>query len=672
MSLSSGCIIEFSGKGSQPSIGVVLNISPGSVRVLFLNGKEGNIPDKKVVHATLAPKISVANRETCKSELVKTDQLREELANEIDLEELHALLCEDSKEFSVEEIGSFLFAPEAEDSYAALLRKLSSDKVYFKFKKEGFVANSEEEVSAAKELIQRKEKQEQEDQEFVEALKAANQTGKILPALETHIEDMKRFAAEETEGGFSKKFISNLDKAGLNNPRKMFSFLVKIKVFEEDENPLLIRYKVPIDFDPEIINEGLENISKFVPSETRKDLRQLKTWAIDTEGAKDRDDAFSLETLANGNTSLIVHIADPSEFIRPGEPLDIEAAKRASSLYMPDMRIHMLPPEISEEKLSLSPGGDKPALSIEMNFSDTGDLESFDIYESLINVDNATEYETADALAESDLWLQKAIELGKQLEKKREEMGAIVFARQPELTVKVIDGEIVLKRRNREAKTQSMIAEFMIWANHVCGKWCYEKEIPCFFRSQEPPEIPMEKSDEFDPVAFFKSVRTFKKTIVGLKAGRHSSLGLDYYTQISSPLRRYSDLLLHRQIKSAVRGNSLAYSDSELSNAMLLADAGLSKADEIMKSREKYFLLKYLKTKQKSANLLLKGKVVDSNMNDVNFYVDMLCGFRHCRKPNFDVIPGQQVGVKVNQIDLFDGIIRFDLVPEAPEQDILE
>jgi hypothetical protein len=98
---------------------------------------------------------------------------------------------------------------------------------------------------------------------------------------------------------------------------------------------------------------------------------------------------------------------------------------------------------------------------------------------------------------------------------------------------------------------------------------------------------------------------------------------------------------------------------------MMIADEAISRADEIMREREKYFLLKYLKLRQKTETLIFEGVVVDQSMNDVTFYVDFLCSFKHCRKPGFTVATGQKVGVKVNQIDLFAGIIRFDLVPES-------
>ena len=151
-----------------------------------------------------------------------------------------------------------------------------------------------------------------------------------------------------------------------------------------------------------------------------------------------------------------------------------------------------------------------------------------------------------------------------------------------------------------------------------------------------------------------------RKTIVGPDFGKHYSLGVMGYTQISSPLRRYSDLLLHRQIKAFLDQQPFM-TQEELNGRVMISDIAVDRAEDTMRDRERYYILKYLKQQQKSSEVIFDGVVVDSGLSEVNFYVDFLCSFRHCRKPNFDVTPGMNVKVKVNQIDLFDGIIRFDI-----------
>jgi exoribonuclease-2 len=666
MNLATGYVVEFSAKGSQPGFAAVLSHAGGNVRLFLPNGKETTIPDKKVLHATTRAVVNPADREACKALLAEIDNRRRQLAEEIDLAEIHELLAEEERSFSLQDIAGYLYSDDEEDQIAALLRCLSEDKLYFRSKNECYTPLKEEEMLQIRQQIEKKQAQEAEELALVEDLKAAAAKKVLSEELQKRLNDLKMFVACGTDAPINKRLISALERAGLANQRKLMATLVACNAVDADENLLLIKYRVPIEFSSELRAVASEITGKNM-SEVghRLDLRQLKTWAIDTPGSKDRDDAFSFEQTDEGETTLYVHIADPAEFILPDSELDREAARRGSSIYMPDGRIHMLPEEISENFLSLSENGVRYAISFILHFDTELKLKNFKVAESIVTIDVATCYDSADALLNQDEWLRRALAFAESLKNIRAENGAAMFPRQPELEVKVVAGEIQVSHRSRDDQTAGMIAEFMIWANHAAAEWCRSKSIPCLYRIQEPADLPLEFSETFDPVSFFAAVKTFKKTIVSPNAGRHSSLGLSAYTQVTSPLRRYADLLLHRQIKAALNKTDLPYDQSELNQAMMIADEAISRADEIMREREKYFLLKYLKLRQKTETLIFEGVVVDQSMNDVTFYVDFLCSFKHCRKPGFTVATGQKVGVKVNQIDLFDGIIRFDLVPES-------
>jgi len=665
MNLSPGCIVEFSGKGSLPETGVILLSAGGTVRLLLLTGKETTTAEKKILHSTLRAVTTVSDRETCRQNLINCNNRRRDISENIDLAELHELLSEDIRPYTLEELAGFLFAPEDEDSAAALLRKLSEDRIYFKNKNDTFQPLSQCDLAAALELQQKKQAQENEETALTEALKKLDSQGLAAEILSEHISDMKNLVACQEEASISKRLAAALDKAGLNNPRRLFQALIKSGLMKEDENLAIIRNRLPVEFSDELKNEADRLCQTILDFSGRQNLKHLRTWAIDTPGSKDRDDAFSFEQSDDGGFVLWVHIADPAELITRDSPIDKEAARRGSSVYMPDQRIHMLPAEISEKFLSLHEGNEKLAISFSMSFSPEGSLTGLNIFESVITIEKAIDYDTADSMLDTDPWLKSALDFAKKLTKKREEFGAVMFPRQPELSIKVVDGEIIIEHRNRDDQTQGMIAEFMIWANHAAADWCRKNSVPCLYRIQDGDANRVEFAEKFDPVGFFAALRTFRKTIVSPNSGRHYSLGLDGYTQVTSPLRRYSDLLLHRQIKAVIKGEPPPYSNSDLAQVMLYADSAVSRADEIMRDRERYFLLKYLKQQQKNKEVVFDGVVVDSSMSEVTFYVDFLYSFRHCRKPPFDVAPGQKVQVKVNQIDLFDGIIRFDLRPAA-------
>lgn len=667
MNLVAGCVVEYVIKGNKIGLAAVLNAAEGNIRLFLPNGKETSIAEKKILHASKKLLVNAKERETCKQQLQEIDCSRDRKAEKLDLNELYELLVEENRSLKLAEIAGYLFDEDEDDEIAALLRALIADKLYFRYKNDLFTAVSREELEQSRQKLAKEEAQEKQIQTWVQAFKDSRQNKQLAEELTPELTQLKKFVVWGSDSDINKRLLSALERAGLANQRKLKAFLVSCNEMDEDENLLLLKYNVPVEFSVEIQNLVSELTGQFYTElnsqKDRTDLRSLKTWAIDTPGSKDRDDAFSFATEENGAINLYVHIADPAEFILPETPLDREAARRGSSIYMPDSRIHMLPTQLSEDCLSLAANGDRFALSIILQFSPQLELSDISIKETIIKIEKATDYDAANTELNGNEWLSQALGFAERLKQKRKEMGAVVFPRQPELEIKVKDGQISVDHVNRENLTASMIAEFMIWANHAAAGFCQLHKIPCLYRVQEPADSKSDFSGEFDPVKFFAALKTFKKTTVSANAGLHASLGLHGYTQVTSPLRRYADLLLHRQIKSFVRTKKPYYSQNDLEQVLMLADESIRRADEIMRERDRYFLFKYLKLKQKKETLLLDATVVDQSMNEVYFYVDFLCSFRHCRRPRFDVAVGQKVKAKVNQIDLFDGLIRFELLP---------
>ena len=662
MNLSSGCIVEFIAKGSIPEAAVVLNTSGSNVRLMLTNGKETNVSEKKILLSSNRSLTGVSDKEACKQNLIRFNNARKEIAEKINLAEIHELLVEDQRFYELDEIAGFLYDPSDYDSSAALLRKLCEDHIYFKSKNNAYQPVSEEALKQALELQQKKEQQEKEEGVLVEALKDLLNNGRLDDCLTEYIQDIKDFVAKGEEAGIAKKLSNAFDKAGINSNRKVFQALVNAGILDQDENIDIIKYRVPVEFGKEQLKEAEELLKTDFKALPRTDLTALKTWAIDSPGSKDRDDAFSFEKTDDGYT-LWVHISDPSELIKEGSILDKEAARRGSSIYMPDLRVHMFPDILSENFLSLDEGKERLSLTFVLKFNSVAEFLSVDIVEALIKVEKATDYDTANSLLAEDNWLNEAYQFSEKLKASRASSGAVILPRQPELSVKVVDGEIIVEHENRDELTAGMIAEFMIWANHAAAEWFHKNAIPCLYRMQDGDSSALpEIGDSFEPVAFWNTLKQMHKTVVGPNFGRHFSLGIDGYTQISSPIRRYSDLVLHRQIKSFLNGRTTA-SQNDIEQIIMISDTAVSRADEVMRNRERYFLLKYLKQQQKNKEVIFDGVVVETGLTEVNFYVDFFCAFRHCRKPNFDVGAGTKVKVKVNQIDLFDNIVRFDLRP---------
>ena len=383
MSLTSGCIVEFIAKGSVPESAVVLSISGTNVRLMLVNGKETNIPEKKILCSSNRSLISISDKENCKQNLININNTRKEIADKIDLAEIRELLSEDPKFYELNEIAEFLYDSNDYDSIAALLRKLCEDKIYFKNKNNTFQPVSEEALNQAIELQKKKDLQAQEEGMLVDSLKNLLTNGQFDESLKPYLQDLKDFVAFGEEANISKKLSNSLIKASINNNRKVFQALVRAGLLNEDENFDLIKYRTPVAFSEDQLDEAKVFCSIDIRALKRVDLTYLKTWAIDSPGSKDRDDAFSFEKTENGYT-LWIHIADPSELVTPDTLLDKEAARRGSSIYMPDMRINMFPEIICEDFLSLDEGKERLALTFKLDFSAEAQLNNISIYEFLL------------------------------------------------------------------------------------------------------------------------------------------------------------------------------------------------------------------------------------------------------------------------------------------------
>ena len=668
MSYIQGQVVELAGQKSELTAAIVLADTPKGIRVLFPNGKEANISPRQVLHTSPSTKIRVDDRDSAVSAVAGLDEKRRRLMLEADLEGLHAVLADQIRPYSLQEIFDLTLKPGDEDGQAGILRALESDSLYFRSRKEGYLPVSVQELETAREQLARRRRQEDEEGAVVNEIRQilTNARSEISEKLSPVIGAFVDAAVEASETNLPGNISRIMKQSGLEPGRKLFEFLVRAGVFEPDESLLLRRNRIPVEFPAEALAQCRDILQLPLETAQRKDLRGIETWAIDAETTKDRDDAFSITCQDGGSIKIMVHIADPAAFIPEGSPLDIEAAKRGTSLYLPDRKIPMLPKELSEGMFSLESGVDRSAVTVEFAVSETGELIGFDICLSVINVDHAISYDKADELIDSgNPALGSALQTCSWLGDIRAANGAVAGGRQPELTIRVEEGKILTSTR-LETPSQLVVSELMVWANHIAARWMVEKQIPALFRSQPAPESKIETTPEFDPVTLFKSFRLFKKGVTGVKPGLHSSLGVNPYTQITSPIRRYADLMLHRQIRGVLAGVTPPKTEAEIESTMIRVDQSVKAAEEVMNDREWYFMLKWLKSiPQTPGTELPEGIVADTSGNDVVCYLPQLCLFKTARRPAFDVSPGNRVKVRYRTIDPFDRLFRFEIIALA-------
>jgi len=314
----------------------------------------------------------------------------------------------------------------------------------------------------------------------------------------------------------------------------------------------------------------------------REDLTKLKTVTIDPETAKDFDDALSLSKDKKGNFHLAVHIADVAHYVPTGSPLDKEARERCNSTYFPAFCLPMLPHELSDHLCSLRPNVIRLAVSVLMDFDSQGNLLDHRICRSYIKSNKRFSYEEAKEVLDSPKknpfkpMLELMVELCHLLKKKRAERGSIDFG-MPELVLLVdAKGMPTGTKRVEYDITHQLVEEFMLKANETVARHLSEHGKPVIFRTHEDPAeeniedfyalarslgfpLPPTPTSEdlqkmFDlakkspyaqqlSVAFIRSMKLayYSPENVG-----HYGLALDYYCHFTSPIRRYSDLIIQR------------------------------------------------------------------------------------------------------------------------------
>jgi ribonuclease R len=310
----------------------------------------------------------------------------------------------------------------------------------------------------------------------------------------------------------------------------------------------------------------------------REDLRELATVTIDGADAKDFDDAISVERTERGYR-LWVHIADVTHYVRPETPLDREARRRGNSVYLPGTVAPMLPAQLSEDVCSLRPGEEKATVTVKMELTPSGEVKSRRAYRSLTVSDARLTYDSVDAflrgegeVRQPDL-VRAAYELSRKLKTRAAVRGKLELGgREPEYEVDE-RGIPVGARVRRSTPARELIEELMVLANEAVAKMLREGEKPGgVYRVHERPdaedmEILAErlaavgvqaeptpenlgtisqkaKSDAIN----YLILRSVPRAFYSPAPLGHYGLALENYTHFTSPIRRYSDILVHRAL----------------------------------------------------------------------------------------------------------------------------
>jgi exoribonuclease-2 len=335
----------------------------------------------------------------------------------------------------------------------------------------------------------------------------------------------------------------------------------------------------------------------------RRDLTHLAAWAIDNAWSDDPDDAVSLEGPdSEGRFCLWVHVADPAAAIPPDSPADIEARGRGATLYLPEGAFRMLAPEtLPLFALGLSPAS--PALSFKILLNKDLSIAETAIVPSVVKVARLS-YEAADELAGAELapaGLAGLFDIAARNVERRLDSGAVLIEL-PEAHIKVRAGggsgeNRVFIEAQRAFKSAEMVRECMVLAGEGAAAWALQNQVPFPFISQEAGDLPAERLSGL--AGAWQLRRCMRPRSLSVKPGVHWGLGLDSYTQVTSPLRRYTDLLAHQQIRAFLGGEKVL-SEDEILFRVSAAEAAASAVSRAERASRAHWIAVYLSDKKDS------------------------------------------------------------------------
>ena len=390
-----------------------------------------------------------------------------------------------------------------------------------------------------------------------------------------------------------------------DDERKPEGGIVSILGSPKDTEALISSLLLNEGIEEKFPNEVLQELDKIDEDfsdelENRKDLRHLDIITIDGSDAKDLDDAVYVEKTEDGY-KLFVSIADVSYYVRENTELDIEALKRGNSIYLVDRVIPMLPRKLSNNLCSLNPNEDKLTFTVEMDLDKRGKVIKNDFYKSVIKSKYRMTYENVNIILEKneeseeyrnlydkyrkiDDMLKNMLELSKIIRSNKKRRGSIDFEL-PEIKVVLDENkavkDIVLRSRG---EAERIIEDFMVIANETVAEKLFWEEIPAIYRVHEDPDkakvqalnetlikfgYSLKGLEEIHPGKFQNIIerttglpegylihklilRAMQRARYANKNLGHFGLASKYYLHFTSPIRRYSDLIVHRMLGRSI------------------------------------------------------------------------------------------------------------------------
>lgn len=490
-----------------------------------------------------------------------------------------------------------------------------------------FTLRSQEEIEAINKKNYEKEHETELRNAFIQRLKERKLN---LPDDSKYMGEVEAFALNKTDKS------KTLSEAGITQtPEKAHKLLIETGIWDITKNPHPTRFGFSFDSAKEQLGA--------MPDEERIEIPGT-AYAIDSEHSDDPDDAVAWD-----GEYIWVHIADPASSVAPDSSIDIAARGRGTTLYIPEGASRMLC-ESCLEDYALGLKEQSSALSFRIKVTEDSQIEECKVFKTKVNVKRMT-YKMAEENKDSPE-LKPLFEITRKNRKRRELNGAVSI-QMPEVDI-TVDKETKKVTVSPSVKYESneMIAELMIMAGEGAARFAFKNQIPFPYVSQEAPEFPETVPEGW--AGQFAKVKCMHRRSVGITPAPHSALGLSFYSQVTSPLRRYGDLIAHQQLRAFIDGKRLLDKD-EMLERVAAGDAASIAAKKASRYSDTHWKLVYLMQNPQNT---YTGVCIDKRGTDALFLIPEL-DMQTNLKGLPDIKLNDTVELKAGTIDITEQTVVF-------------
>jgi exoribonuclease-2 len=643
-------IVDYFGS-NELKLGIVSREAKQKLQVQTETGRAERVNVKQLlaVHGSVGSGAAAEALEEVRSQIAAAQE-------DVDGELLWQELLEREEALPLEDVADAVHV-------SAVARCLADDPVHFRRRGVEFTARTPEEAAEVELLRARRAEKAAERERALSWVKSLlGKRGEGAVPVPDDLEDFVRKTEDYLLVGHNSDAVNTLSEAHAKKHARDVALIVLSRTgrLPEDADPFLLANGIHAGFS-NAVHQYADSLRPYCGGGPRADYTGLPAVSIDDAETLEVDDAVSVQRL-DGIVTVGIHIADPAYFVDKDDALDRVATERPLSLYLPTTTVTMFPERLACDLASLKAEQLRPSLSFVVRFDEEGGLLDWEFGSAQVSVSRRLDYHDADRLiqegeGEHGEQLRDLVRITDALRKKREEAGAFNLHR-PEIKVRVRDDQVTVERIDSGSPSHLIVSELMILANRLTAEYALRHDIPIIYRVQDPPGEPVAPADGYDPVHFEQQVRKMKRTRLSTHPQPHAGLGLELYTQVSSPLRRYADLVLQRQLDAHFQGKEFPYQQQELFEVLGNVERTAYQNRNLEREAARHWILEFLRRER--MDIPVEATVVSRNGNRVFAELHEVCE-RGLLFTNANVRVGECVEVRIKDVQPAEGRLALTM-----------